>query len=326
MRSDRYNSRSPSRDRDRDRRRHRSSERKRRDYRERRSRSRRRDSRDRGRSSRRTRRSPTPSSSDSPSSRSDGSESLISSSSDSDSSPVRRWARKRRRRGGSKIVKMKGSSMEELCLQAKEKHVEGRYGGWHDYLQFLHTHGRGARPPPGMDPMKMTWKIKFNFLLSLPRKQRRGNVNRVLKKELSEKKERRRQASKQSRQSTRYTNRIQVMTPSAPAPSPQPRTTPSTVPPRVLVGNVSQAPAVPASVPPLGSIPTPAPSNEANPSTNPSTTVPSSTVKEDDSIKPQGGITTESSREGILDEEPSKESRPSADTARPPTPPYLKVM
>jgi len=84
--------------------------------------------------------------------------------------------------------------MEELCLVAKEKHVEGRYGEWHDYLQYLHTHGRRARPPPGVDPYKMTWKIKFNFLLSLPRRQRRGNVNKVLKAELAKKKQLRKAA------------------------------------------------------------------------------------------------------------------------------------
>mmetsp|Transcript_21535 Transcript_21535/g.30172 ORF Transcript_21535/g.30172 Transcript_21535/m.30172 type:complete len:180 (+) Transcript_21535:103-642(+) len=38
----------------------------------------------------------------------------------------------------------------------------------------------------------MTYKIKFNFLMSLSRKQRRGNVNKVLKNELEKRKKQRR--------------------------------------------------------------------------------------------------------------------------------------
>jgi len=142
-----------------------------------------RDSRSRGR-----RRSPSSSSS----SRSDESDSLISSSSDSDPDTVRRWLRKRRSRGHSRVVKLEGESMEELILNASDMRIEGRYGNWHDYLQYLHVHGQGARPPPGNDPHKMTYKIKFNFLMSLSRKQRRGNVNRVLKNELEKRKKQRR--------------------------------------------------------------------------------------------------------------------------------------
>lgn len=62
------------------------------------------------------------------------------------------------------------------------------------YSDVGNRHGRGARPPPGIDPYKMTWKIKFNFLLSLPRRQRRGNVNKILKAELARKKQLRKAA------------------------------------------------------------------------------------------------------------------------------------
>jgi hypothetical protein len=72
----------------------------------------------------------------------------------------------------------------------------GKYGAWHDYLQYLHRHGKGARPPPGNDPNVHTKKtqvlqqavcatggaalprcaVQITFLKSLRRCDRKGDV------------------------------------------------------------------------------------------------------------------------------------------------------
>ena len=52
----------------------------------------------------------------------------------------------------------------------------GKYGAWHDYLQYLHRHGKGARPPPGNDPNVHTKKTQITFLKSLRRCDRKGDV------------------------------------------------------------------------------------------------------------------------------------------------------
>jgi hypothetical protein len=80
-------------------------------------------------------------------------------------------------------IKLKGSTLLELIQNAIAKNIKGnpplataaalrpslrlcphpwagagKYGAWHEYLQYLHRHGKGARPAPGKDPVSHSKK------------------------------------------------------------------------------------------------------------------------------------------------------------------------
>jgi hypothetical protein len=113
-------------------------------------------------------------------------------------------------------VTLKGDSLIALVTEAKRKHVRGashfiehvftmigrhvdddewesspsvacelagKFGAWHEFLQYLHRHGRGARPPPGNDPNSHSKRTQMVFLKSLRRCDRKGDVELVLQVE-----------------------------------------------------------------------------------------------------------------------------------------------
>lgn len=135
----------------------------------------RRSRRSRSRSRERRKRSPTPKSPE---------EKSEESSSDEDS-VLSSWSRRYGPSKNDPVIKLKGDTMIALVTDAKKKHIRGKYGAWHEYLQYLHRHGKGARPPPGNEVSHHTKKTQMTFLKSLRRCDRKGDVELVLEVEKS---------------------------------------------------------------------------------------------------------------------------------------------
>jgi len=104
------------------------------------------------------------------------------SSSDEDS-VLSSWTRRYGPSKNDPPIKLKGDTLIALVTDAKRKHVRGKFGAWHEYLQYLHRHGKGARPPPGNDPNAHTKKTQMVYLKSLRRCDRKGDVELVLEVE-----------------------------------------------------------------------------------------------------------------------------------------------
>jgi len=104
------------------------------------------------------------------------------SSSDEDS-VLSSWTRRYGPSKNDPPIKLHGDTLIDLVTDAKKKNVRGKFGAWHEYLQYLHRHGKGARPAPGSDPGAHTRKTQMVFLKSLRRCDRKGAVELVLEVE-----------------------------------------------------------------------------------------------------------------------------------------------
>jgi len=104
------------------------------------------------------------------------------SSSDEDS-VLSSWTRRYGPSKNDPPIKLHGDTLIDLVTDAKKKNVRGKFGAWHEYLQYLHRHGKGARPPPGNDPNAHTKKTQMVYLKSLRRCDRKGDVELVLEVE-----------------------------------------------------------------------------------------------------------------------------------------------